>query len=56
MRGEEKIKRFETVLNRIINGEEKIRILAGDFNSPDEELADGQAVMYIDDKDSRIRD
>lgn len=55
MKGEEKIKIFETVFHRIINGEEKLRILAGDFNSPDEELADGQAVTHIDDKDPRIR-
>jgi len=56
MKGEEKIKIFETVFHRIVNGEEKLRILAGDFNSPDEELADGQAVTHIDDKDPRIRD
>jgi len=56
MKGEEKIKIFETVFHRIITGGEKLRILAGDFNSPDDELADGQAVTYIDDKDPRIRD
>lgn len=56
MKGEEKIKIFETVFHRIINGEEKLRVLAGDFNSPDEELPDGQAVTHIDDKDPRIRD
>lgn len=56
MKGEEKIKIFETVFQRIINGEEKLRILAGDFNAPDEELPDGQAVFHIDDKDPKVRD
>ena len=56
MKGEEKIKIFETVFQRIVNGDEKLRILGGDFNSPDEGLADGQAVTYIDDKDPRVRD
>lgn len=55
MKGEEKIKIFETVFHRILNGDDKLRILAGDFNSPDEELADGQAITHIDDKDPRIR-
>ena len=56
MKGEEKIKIFETVYDRICNGPEKLRILAGDFNSPDEELPDGQAVTNIDDKDPKIRE
>lgn len=56
MKGEEKIKIFETVFHRIMNGPEKLRILAGDLNAPDVELADGQAVTYIDDKDPGIRD
>ncbi|APX95231.1 endonuclease/exonuclease/phosphatase family protein [Natronorubrum daqingense] len=56
MKGEEKIKIFETVFQRILNGEERHRILAGDFNSPDTELADGQVVTYINDKDPKIRD
>lgn len=56
MKGEEKIKIFETVFDRIINGEERPRILAGDFNTPDEELADGQAIVHIKDKDPRVRD
>lgn len=54
MKGEEKIKIFETVFDRILHGGEKLRILAGDFNSPDSELADGQPVVYIDDKDPRV--
>lgn len=56
MKGEEKIKIFETVFQRIINADDTPRILAGDFNSPDEELSDGQAVTHIDDKDPKIRD
>jgi len=56
MKGEEKIKIFETVFDRIMNGPERLRILAGDFNAPDEELADGQSTTHIDDKDPRIRD
>lgn len=56
MKGEEKIKNFETVFQRIMNGPANLKILAGDFNAPDEELADGQAVTHIDDKDPAIRD
>jgi endonuclease/exonuclease/phosphatase family metal-dependent hydrolase len=56
MKGEEKIKIFETVFDRIMNGPERLRILAGDFNAPDEELADGQAIVHIDDKDPQIQD
>ena len=56
MKGEEKIKIFETVFHRIMNEPERLRILAGDFNSPDEELADGQAITHFEDKDPRIRD
>lgn len=56
MKGEEKIKIFETVFQRIINADETLRILAGDFNSPDDELADGQAITHITDKDPQIRD
>lgn len=56
MKGEEKIKIFETVFQRIISADETLRILAGDFNAPDDELADGQAVIHITDKDPKIRD
>lgn len=56
MKDEEKIKIFEIIFHRFVNGEEMIRILAGDFNSPDTEQADGQAVIHIDNKDPRIRD
>lgn len=55
MKGEEKIKILETVFHRIMNGEEKLRILAGDFNTPGKELSDGQAVTFLSDKDPQIR-
>lgn len=48
--GEEKVKIFETVYNRLTEEGRKTRILAGDFNSPDEELSDGQAVPFGYDK------
>lgn len=56
MKDEEKIKIFETIYQRIKNGGDALRILAADLNSPDEELADGQTVIHIADKDSRIHD
>lgn len=56
MKGEEKIKILETVYHRILDSERKPRILAGDFNTPGDELPDGQAVTYLDDKDPRIQD
>lgn len=43
---EEKVKIFETVYDRLFDGGSKTRILAGDFNSPDEELPDGQAIPF----------
>ena len=55
MKGEEKIKILETVFHRILDGGETLRILAGDFNTPGDELCDGQAVTYLQDKDPRIR-
>jgi len=54
MKGEEKIKILETVFHRIMNGGEKLRILAGDFNTPNEELCDGQAVTFQNTKDPEI--
>lgn len=55
MKGEEKIKILETVYQRIMDAGERLRILAGDFNTPGDELCDGQAVTYLEDKDPRIR-
>lgn len=49
--GEEKMKIFETIYNRIMAEGSRLRILAGDFNSPDYELPDGQAVPFGYDKD-----
>ncbi len=48
MKGEEKIKILETVFDRIMAAESRPRVLAGDFNSPDEELPDGQAIIHAD--------
>lgn len=53
--GEEKIKIFETVFERLTSAEKRSRILAGDFNTPDKELADGQAVPFGYDKGSKVR-
>lgn len=53
--GEEKIKIFETVYNRLTDTDIRPRILAGDFNTPDKELADGQAVPFGYNKDREVR-
>ncbi|WP_170864918.1 endonuclease/exonuclease/phosphatase family protein [Halogranum amylolyticum] len=53
--GEEKIKIFETVYNRLTDTDNRTRILVGDFNTPDEELADGQAVPFGYNKDREVR-
>ena len=55
MKGEEKIKILETVFDRIIQSGEGLRILGGDFNTPDDELPDGQAVVDVWDKAPEIR-
>ncbi len=53
--GEEKIKIFETVYNRLSLDGYNTRILTGDFNSPREELPDGQAIPFGHDKQSGFR-
>jgi endonuclease/exonuclease/phosphatase family metal-dependent hydrolase len=53
--GEEKVKIFETVYKRLSEAGSKTRILAGDFNSPDEELPDGQAIPFGYDADTGYR-
>lgn len=53
--GEEKIKIFETVYDRLVDGGNRTRILAGDFNTPDSELSDGQAIPFGYRKDPEIR-
>lgn len=55
MKGEEKIKILETVFDRLIQCEKHPRILGGDFNTPDDELPDGQAVVDVWDKAPEIR-
>ena len=55
MHGEEKIKILEDVYDRITKDEQKLRVLAGDFNTPDDELADGQAIAHAWDKDADVR-
>lgn len=52
--GEEKIKIFEIVYDRLTDAGRQSRILAGDFNSPDEELSDGQAIPFGYDKSPEI--
>lgn len=54
MHGEEKIKIFENVYNRIEKAEPSLRILAGDLNSPDEELADGTVVPWRVDQEGDL--
>ncbi|SNR65396.1 Exonuclease III [Halorubrum ezzemoulense] len=53
--GEEKIKIFETVYDRLSAEGDKTRILTGDFNSPKAELPDGQAIPFGHDKRSGFR-
>ena len=52
--GEEKIKIFKTVYKRLNREGQAARILAGDFNTPKAELADGQAIPFGHDKDSQF--
>ncbi|MDT3434661.1 endonuclease/exonuclease/phosphatase family protein [Haloarcula sp. 1CSR25-25] len=54
--GEEKIKIHELAYHGITEGQTRPRILAGDFNSPDRELADGQAVPFGYNRDKSIRE
>ena len=46
MHGEEKIKILENAYNRIAKGSSMPCILAGDFNTPDRELADGTVIPW----------
>ncbi|RQG91791.1 endonuclease/exonuclease/phosphatase family protein [Natrarchaeobius chitinivorans] len=54
--GDEKIKIFETVYERLVEAGSETRLLAGDFNSPRRELPDGQAIPFGYDKDADVRD
>jgi exonuclease III len=49
MFGEEKIKILENTFHRILAAGEKPRILAGDFNAPKDETADGEVVPWRED-------
>lgn len=53
--GEEKIKIFETVYERLSQAGYETRILTGDFNSPKAELPDGQAIPFGHDKQPGFR-
>lgn len=53
---EEKIKIHELAYDSIVEAGRRPRILAGDFNSPDQELVDGQAVPFGYNRDDSMRD
>jgi exodeoxyribonuclease-3 len=54
MHGEEKIKIMKNTFNRIRKGCESPCILTGDFNAPDQELADGTLIPWRFDQDGDI--
>lgn len=54
MYGEEKIKILENTYGRIMVDGEKPRILAGDFNAPKAETADGEVVSWGEDRSGDI--
>ncbi|SDZ92536.1 Exonuclease III [Haloplanus vescus] len=54
MHGEEKIKILENTYNRIMKRPESPCILAGDFNSPKEELADGTTIPWRHDQKDEL--
>lgn len=54
MHGEEKVKTLENTFNRIMKGSQSPCILAGDFNAPDRELADGTIIPWRHDKEGEI--
>jgi len=56
MHGEEKIKILENVYARITKSNPDRCILAGDFNAPKEERADGTVVSWGEDKSAGIRE
>jgi exonuclease III len=56
MYGEEKIKIFENVYERIRKGCEQPCILSGDFNAPKDERVDGAVVPWRHDKDGALAD
>lgn len=54
MHGEEKIKILENTYNRIMKGSESPCILAGDFNAPKQELAEGTIIPWRHDQDGEL--
>lgn len=54
MYGEEKIKILENTYGRITAAGEKPRILAGDFNAPKAETAEGEVVSWGEDREGAI--
>lgn len=54
MHGEEKIKILKNTFNRIEKGAQSPCILAGDFNAPERELADGTVVPWRHDKKGEV--
>ncbi|MCL9815282.1 endonuclease/exonuclease/phosphatase family protein [Natranaeroarchaeum aerophilus] len=54
MHGEEKLNILENTYNRIMKGTESPCILAGDFNSPKAELADGTTIPWRHDQEGEL--
>lgn len=54
MHGEEKVKLLKNTFNRIRKGSQTQCLLAGDFNTPDRELADGTIIPWRHDEDTEI--
>jgi hypothetical protein len=56
MQGDEQLKISQPLFDPILNAPERLRILAGDFHAPDEELSHRQSTTRFHDKHPRIRD
>lgn len=54
MHGEEKIKILENTYNRIMKGTDPPCLLAGDFNTPDQELTDGTIIPWRHGQDGEL--
>ncbi|WP_226042838.1 hypothetical protein [Natrinema sp. DC36] len=54
MYGEEKIKILENIYNRILAQGDRPRILAGDFNAPQDETADGEVIPWRDERNDAL--
>lgn len=53
---EAKIELLEWIYDRIASGDDRIRVLGGDLNTPKRELSDGQAVTYGLEREPGLRD